>query len=577
MSTSWTSAVIACGPLLMLLASLTSLAPGGAEGKRVVMMPNPLTSHTKYHTNVARALHARGHEVWVTMPDYLVRKGQLDVSNFTVIQYSISVNVEEKAMFSSRDSYFNGENEDLLMLIGLINAYCDDMLRNETLFRYLRDVVAPDLVVVDNLPQVKMLAVLPYRLNVPFAFLGSIYQPLDQRIPFSPAVLPLPLFKVSDHHSFFQRVLNTLLVIGWSLADPFLDTHAVARYAPERPYIAADLLIAHAEIWLIEIDHILDYPRPTMPNIKLIGGTATGPAKPLPSYLQKFMDEATEGVVLVTFGSYVLDIPQEVSDKLWEVFRRLPYRVVFRSSLPSPNSARILTSPWVPQNDILGHPNTMAFVSHCGKNGQYEALYHAVPVVATPMFGDQRYNAERMRVKGFAELVDVRTASVEEIVDTILLVAGSTKYKSAISAASRLFRQEYNLPMNEAAFWLDHVMEYGGAYMRSSGHDMPLYQFMLIDVIAFLVTCCLLALALVSALLVIVCRYLCKKERRRYVLTLVVEEESLSKHSKKIHRLTKKFIRASKKSFLGLCKLFVVIGYTERDQERTYAQQERQV
>ncbi|PVD39187.1 hypothetical protein C0Q70_01815 [Pomacea canaliculata] len=143
MSSSWTSAVIACGPLLMLLTSLTSLTPGGAEGKRVVMMPNPLTSHTKYHTNVARALHARGHEVWVTMPDYLVRKGQLDVSNFTVIQYSISVNVEEKAMFSSRDSYFNGENEDLLMLIGLINAYCDDMLRNETLFRYLRDVVAP--------------------------------------------------------------------------------------------------------------------------------------------------------------------------------------------------------------------------------------------------------------------------------------------------------------------------------------------------------------------------------------------------------------------------------------------------
>ena len=43
--------------------------------------------------------------------------------------------------------------------------------------------------------------------------------------------------------------------------------------------MSADMLIAHAEIWLVEMDHILDYPRPTLPNVKLIGGTATGPSK----------------------------------------------------------------------------------------------------------------------------------------------------------------------------------------------------------------------------------------------------------------------------------------------------------
>ena len=30
------------------------------------------------------------------------------------------------------------------------------------------------------------------------------------------------------------------------------------------------------------------------------------------------------------------------------------------------------TWPWVPQNDLLGHPSTRAFLTHCGSNGMYE-------------------------------------------------------------------------------------------------------------------------------------------------------------------------------------------------------------
>ena len=34
---------------------------------------------------------------------------------------------------------------------------------------------------------------------------------------------------------------------------------------------------------------------------------------------------------------------------------------------------------WVPQNDILGHPSTKAFLSHVGANGLNEVMHMTTP------------------------------------------------------------------------------------------------------------------------------------------------------------------------------------------------------
>ena len=54
---------------------------------------------------------------------------------------------------------------------------------------------------------------------------------------------------------------------------------------------------------------------------------------------------------------------------------------------------------WLPQNDVLGSPQTRAFMSHCGANSLYEAAFHGVPIIALPFFADQPGNADKAVAK----------------------------------------------------------------------------------------------------------------------------------------------------------------------------------
>lgn len=55
---------------------------------------------------------------------------------------------------------------------------------------------------------------------------------------------------------------------------------------------------------------------------------------------------------------------------------------------------------WVSQEEILQHPAVGGFVSHCGWNSVMEAALQGMPVLAWPLHGDQRINAELVEKSG---------------------------------------------------------------------------------------------------------------------------------------------------------------------------------
>jgi len=66
-------------------------------------------------------------------------------------------------------------------------------------------------------------------------------------------------------------------------------------------------------------------------------------------------------------------------------------------SLPTP-PANYIVRNWVPQNALL-RISTL-FFTHCGMNSTNEAIFAGLPMVCMPCFGDQNFNADRVRSLG---------------------------------------------------------------------------------------------------------------------------------------------------------------------------------
>jgi len=248
-----------------------------------------------------------------------------------------------------------------------------------------------------------------------------------------------------------------------------------------------------------------------MPNMVSIGGqTVKQSTGELPPDIQNFIDGAKNGVILMTFGTVVSTIPTHMVEEFSSAFRRLEsYRIIWRiqntDDLNIPDN--VMVARWLPQNDILAHSSVKLFITHCGINGQYEALYHGIPMIGFPVFSDQAYNAKRLDRKGFGLSMDLNHFTADELLDNIHKILGDESYKERVTKASEIFRSQAQTPVERATFWIEHVCRFGADHLRSAGDDLPLYSYLMLDVLAFI----LIALHVVIYLLYKLIKFITNK------------------------------------------------------------------
>ena len=75
----------------------------------------------------------------------------------------------------------------------------------------------------------------------------------------------------------------------------------------------------------------------------------------------------------------------------------------------------IVVPMWAPQVDILSHDSVGGFLSHCGWNSTIESITSAVPMIAWPLYAEQRMNATLLNEE-FGVAVRSKVLPTKEVV-----------------------------------------------------------------------------------------------------------------------------------------------------------------
>lgn len=85
--------------------------------------------------------------------------------------------------------------------------------------------------------------------------------------------------------------------------------------------------------------------------------------------------------------------------------------------------SNVYTFKWIPQQDLLAHPNVRLFVNQGGQQSMEEAIDRQVPMLVLPFFADQETNAKKVEYLGIGRKLlqkDMNSKNFEEIILEIL-------------------------------------------------------------------------------------------------------------------------------------------------------------
>jgi len=248
--------------------------------------------------------------------------------------------------------------------------------------------------------------------------------------------------------TFTERLVYTLSSFAFSTYVLFPDPpeEVVAKYRKYSEFSSMADLISKSLLFTTTDDIVLDYPAPSMPNVIDAGGLTVSPSdgSDLLENFKVFMVAAKDGVIFVTFGSKTSSFPRDIAEKFISVFVCLgpSYRIIWKlnnvDDLPIPDN--VMVSGWVPQNDILASKSLKLFITHCGNNGQFEAVYHAVPMIGFLLLGDQPYNARRLKYKGYRIAMDIHSFTADELHQNVVKVLTDNFFRDRVKSASEIFR-----------------------------------------------------------------------------------------------------------------------------------------
>ncbi|VEN46986.1 unnamed protein product [Callosobruchus maculatus] len=464
----------------------------------------PSYSHQIVFQPVLKELSSRGHKVTVVTPIPMK-----DASLMNLTEIDVSKSTYSVMQGSDYLNFLSKEQPVYLKIRKLFEWYhqIDEAVLSEEKFIHIYNGTSArfDLVIAQSFLSPTLHAVAA-KFQVPLVGISSLgaYIGVHYAIgnPHPPSIYSESFLPYHGRMSFSERFKSTLYYI-WSRyylnfeALPKCDQIARKYLGNDIPYIQD--IEKNMSLLLLTTNPILYEPRPNVPTVISMEQMHIKPVKPLPKDLKQFLDNAKEGVVYFSLGSNVksINIPEKLRKVLIEAFAELPYKVLWKfeaDDLPG-KPENVLIGKWIPQQDVLAHPNVKVFVTQCGLQSVEEAVARGVPMVGMPFIADQTRNIQRLSEEGAAVGLEHTTLTKEEFKNAIFEVVNNPKYKQNVKRLGEIW-VDHPLPsLNRTIWWIEYVIRHKGTkHLRSPTADVSWFEYLLIDVILVLLTIVSLAL-----------------------------------------------------------------------------------
>uniref|UniRef100_A0A182N956 UDP-glucuronosyltransferase n=1 Tax=Anopheles dirus TaxID=7168 RepID=A0A182N956_9DIPT len=311
--------------------------------------------------------------------------------------------------------------------------------------------------------------------------------------------VPHQMLSFTNDMTFWQRLTNVAFhgVEAFVMRYMYLPMmqHYYDQFFPGATRSMEEMRRRGVALVLINSHFSMSYPRPYTPNMVEVGGFHVNrEVNPLPEDIKTFIESSDHGVIYFSLGGNVKPSKMDPRkrDTLVKVLSDMRERIIWKwddETLPV-DKHKFLVRRWLPQDDILAHPRVRLFITHGGLLSCTEAIYHGVPIVAIPIFGDQSLNAARAEQAGWGTVVRYQELDEERFRTALVAVLNEERYTATVRQISERFRDQPLTPMQTAMFWIGYVLRRGMAveHLSTPAQDLTPIQYHNLDVYAFIGT-----------------------------------------------------------------------------------------